>query len=356
MAEEFEYDDLSSKKVKKRYILHIVLFLATLITTIIAGTQWAMKDPHEISNWIYGIQYSLLILAFLTAHEFGHYFASLYHKVDATLPFYIPVPIPDLMFFGTFGAVIKTHSPIPNRKALFDIGASGPIAGFIVAFIILLIGFIFLPDKNTIYQFHPDYIINNGYIPNTGLHFGDNLLFYGFKYLFASPDKWIPPMNEIYHYPFLCVGWFGMFVTALNLIPIGQLDGGHIFYAMFGKKQHLIAKIFWILILLAGFGALFNILREYLELENNPNTLIIFLQDYLLPILRYINSNLQFIFWGWGGWLFWAIITRIVIKLPHPEIHNDEPIGLFRHILGWICIIILILTFSFNGIYIAGII
>jgi membrane-associated protease RseP (regulator of RpoE activity) len=336
--------------MKKRYILHITLFIATFITTVIAGTQWAMMDAHEISNWSYGLQYALLVLSFLTAHEFGHYFAAVYHKVPASLPFYIPAPIPEAMFFGTFGAVIKTHAPIPTKKALFDIGASGPLAGFVVSFIILIIGFIFLPDKSTLYQFHPDYLLLQK-IPETGLYFGDNLLFQILKYIFNSPGKWIPPMNEIYHYPFLCAGWFGMFVTALNLIPIGQLDGGHVLYAMYGKIQHKVAKILWIFILIAGIGAMINILKEYLELSEEASSFLVYLQNNLLPTLRFVNDHFPIIFQAWGGWLLWSIVTRFFIKLPHPEIIDDEPIGKVRMILGWICMIILILSFTYNGLY-----
>lgn len=239
----FEIFGYPPKKKKNRYWLHITLFIATFITCMIAGAQWQMKDASDINNWHYGITYAILLLTFLSAHEFGHYFASRIHKVDATLPFYIPVPFPEVLF-GTFGAVIKTRSPMNSKKALFDIGVAGPIAGFIVCIIFLIIGFSSLPPQEYIYTIHPNYLAHGGLIPLTGLHFGDNLLYMMFERIFSNPSVWIPPMNEMYHYPFLCVGWFGLFVTSLNLLPIGQLDGGHVIFTMFGFAQSRISRIF----------------------------------------------------------------------------------------------------------------
>lgn len=165
------------KKPRKKFVLNIILFLLTFMTCMAAGAAWAMKDPFDISNWHYGLTYAILILTFLSAHEFGHYFASVYHKVDATLPYYIPAILPDVLF-GTFGAVIKTRSPIPSRKALFDIGVAGPISGFIVCLIFLIYGLLNLPGKESIYQFHPNY---SGLVANysdKGLYFGDTILYH----------------------------------------------------------------------------------------------------------------------------------------------------------------------------------
>jgi len=273
-----------------RIWLHVLLFVATFITCTIAGTQWQMKDFAEIANWHYGITYAILILTFLSAHEFGHYFASKIHKVDATLPYFIPSPFPEV-YFGTFGAVIKTRSPMGSKNALFDIGVAGPISGFIVCIVFLIIGLETLPPMEYIYTIHPNYLLNGGLVSTKGLYFGDTLLYLGMSKVFINANGWLPPMNEIYHYPFLCVGWFGLFVTSLNLLPIGQLDGGHIIYSMFGNIQKRIARIFWWLMIIIGLGAVFNLLATVLTNYDLPYSAYIGLQNKLLPFLEWFQTQ-----------------------------------------------------------------
>lgn len=351
-SEEFiPYRQPKLLRRKSHILTHILLFLFTFITTMIAGTLWQMKNYLEVSNWHYGITYAVLIIAFLTSHEFGHYIASRVHKVDASLPYFLPAPIPELMLFGTFGAVIATRSPIPNRRALFDIGISGPIAGFVVSVAFLIIGLQTLPPKDFIYSIHPEYLLKyGGEIPQTGLYFGDTLIYSILAPIFDNPNGWLPPMNEIYHYPFLCVGWFGFFVTTLNLLPFGQLDGGHIIYAMFGSRQRKIAKIVWWCFVVLGSGSLFNLLLTLFNDVNIPNPFYIWLQDNFTPILIYFKKLLPWYFDAWGGWLFWAFFTRIFIKLPHPYVPETEELNTVRKVLGWVAIIIFFLSFSYNGI------
>lgn len=328
------------------YLIHIILFIVTFFTCTIAGTLWAYKDITNPSNWHFGLTYAVLILTFLSSHEFGHYFASRIHKVDATLPYYIPFPFPIAPNFGTFGAVIKTRTPIPTNKALFDIGVAGPISGFVVCLIILIYGLHTLPTIDYIYSIHPEYIIKyGGRIPENNLFFGDTLLYTFISKLFANPHGFLPPMNEIYHYPFLCVGWFGLFVTSLNMIPIGQLDGGHVTYAMFGKKNHgRIAKFSWWFIIIIGFGSVLGIAVDYLTE---------YLKDPLIfPLLMRLKHIIPWYFRGWEGWIFWAFITRVVIKMHHPPIMYEEELDPTRKLIGWLALAILILCFSYNGIYI----
>ena len=346
---EFTY--INTKLRKKPIFLNIVLFCVTIVTTIVAGTMWANKDFTDLNNWHYGLEYSFLILLFLTAHEFGHYFAARKHNVDSTLPYYIPMPFPFFINFGTFGAVIKTRSPINSRKALFDIGIAGPLAGFVVCVTYLIIGLSTLPGKEFIYQIHPEYLtLYNGEIPTTSLHFGDTLMYYLMSQVFANPNGWLPPMNDIYHYPLLNVGWFGLFVTTLNLLPFGQLDGGHITYAMFGKNQGRIARIVWWVILIIGIGSLLHTLYLFI-LEDFPNSLDSWLFGAIFPVLEWIKNTIPFYMDGWGGWLFWALITRFYIKLDHPQLIDYTALTDNRKLLGWISIIILLLSFSYNGIY-----
>ncbi len=274
--------------------------------------MWLNKDPFNLYNFPSGLFYSIPLLAILTAHEFGHYFAARYHKVDSTLPYYIPVPPFLLNPFGTMGAVIKIKSPIPNRSALFDIGASGPLAGFFVTLIILIYGIFTLPPIDYIYTIHPEYKTME-IIPSTGLTFGNSLFTLGMRELFSNQNSF-PPMNEIYHYPFLCVGWFGLFITALNLLPIGQLDGGHILYALIGRKQSIFARIF--------FG-----------------TLIIIGLSSFIP-LPYFSIHA-----GTVGWLVFALVVFFLIKLDHPPLYDNTELNRTRKYIGWITIAIFILTF-----------
>ena len=240
-----------NSKLVLRLLLHLGLFLLTFFTTTIAGVLWLNRDPFELSNFYLGIPYSASILFILACHEFGHYFASRYHHVNATLPYFLPFPpIPILLQlflnFGTFGAVIKTKSIVPSKKAMFDIGVAGPIAGFIASLLVLIYGFLHLPSKDFILSIHPDYNFSlnmSTSAQGVPLAFGNTLLFSGLRSLLTNPAlQFVPPMSEIYHYPFLCAGWFGLFVTALNLIPMGQFDGGHLIYAMFGKYHKRIAQ------------------------------------------------------------------------------------------------------------------
>ncbi len=291
----------------------------TLFTATLAGVQWLNKDFLELTNLPLGVPYSILLVLMLGSHEFGHYIAARIHKVDATLPYFIPFPslYGFLVPFGTLGAVIRVRSAIPSRKATFDIGASGPIAGFIVSCAILVVGFRTLPGIDYLYSIHPEYAQMTS-IPATGLTFGRSILFTAIERIFAPAGAFVPPMNEIYHYPFLCVGWFGLFVTALNLIPIGQLDGGHIIFAMFSTKHQRIGQIALILLLI--FGALGT-----------------------LPLLGY-DFN-----YGWVGWLFWAIVLTLFLRramFARPPIEDMSSLSLSRTIVGWICILIFVISFS----------
>jgi hypothetical protein len=302
------------------YATHLVLFLLTFVTTTLAGVQWLLRDQFELANFSSGLTYSILLLLMLTSHEFGHYFAARYHRVKTTLPFYLPFPgFLGFVPFGTLGAVIKIRSAISSRKVIFDIGSAGPIAGFIVSLAILIIGFINLPPRQYLNMIHPEYaqLID---IPEGGLRFGGTLLYHLVANIFAPAGSFIPPMNEMYHYPFLCVGWFGLFVTAMNLIPIGQLDGGHISYAMFGTKYHAIAQVSLVILVILG----------------------------LAGFLPAVGIDFQH---GWTGWLFWALMLILFMratKMNHPPVADDTPLDSRRMAIGWFCYGMLILSFSTN--------
>ena len=308
------------RKKKNRYLLHIGLFLITFITTTFAGVLWTTNSagPYELNMLLTGLPYSISIMMIISFHEFGHYFAAKYHRVDATLPFYIPLPpIPYFINFGTMGAVIKTRSRIYSRKAMFDIGVAGPIAGFVICFIILIYGFTHVPDIQYLLNIHPDYLQPDYGHGGMSLVFGDSILFASLKWIFVDHSKFFPPMSEIYHYPFLCVGWFGLFITSMNMIPVGQLDGGHISYTMFGaERSYKISAISFIFLFVFG---------------------VVGLADALLEL----GWNV-----GWGGWLFWALILYFIIKLKHPPVPDPVPLGKNRRIIGYISFVIFIISFS----------
>jgi membrane-associated protease RseP (regulator of RpoE activity) len=321
-----------------RWFLHIGLFTITFFTATVAGVTWLNRDPFELSNFLLGIPYSVSILFILASHEFGHYFAARYHKIDATLPYFIPFP-PIFINFGTLGTVIRTRTPIPSKKIMFDIGVAGPIAGFFASLFILIFGFLHLPSREFILAIHPDYnfILNaSSHAQGTSLAFGNTLLYSGLQHFLTNPgSEFIPPMSEIYHYPFLCAGWFGLFVTALNLIPIGQLDGGHLIYSMFGESHRKIAQI--------SFYALLA-----LSIPSLSDALLRMMFEFVYK--RDIGQIIPFAQYSWSTWFLWALIALFIIKLYHPPVLDESPLDAKRTMIGWFCIAIFILCFSFNPI------
>jgi membrane-associated protease RseP (regulator of RpoE activity) len=306
---------------KFAFIINILLFGVTFFTTTIAGVSWIFGPAAamNLDNFYLGLPYSLSILFVLASHEFGHYFAARYHKVKATLPFFIPFPLTEIFLnFGTLGAVIKTQSPISTRRAMFDIGVAGPIAGFIACVLILAYGFLNLPPAEYILQIHPDYFTKTEEANTLALEFGPSLIYSGMQYLLTNPSiEFVPPMSEIYHYPFLCVGWFGLFVTAMNLFPVGQLDGGHIFYSMFGTNLHRkVADVTFSLLMILGIA---GFATEFFNLN--------------FPV-------------GWSGWIFWGLILRFLIKLYHPEIYDPVDLDRRRKLIGSFAMLIFITSFS----------
>lgn len=212
-----------------RWKTNLVLFLATVVSVFFMGAVYAGKLPDEggllpllralPSGWTFGVP----LLSILLFHEFGHYFAALYHKVDASLPYFIPLPV--LSPFGTMGAVISMRGRIKSKNALLDIGASGPLAGLVIALPVMVIGLMQSPVQP---------------VASPGIQEGQSLLYIALKRLILGP---IPEGHDVFLNPVAFAGWTGLFVTALNLLPVGQLDGGHIAYALFGPKQNRYARI-----------------------------------------------------------------------------------------------------------------
>jgi membrane-associated protease RseP (regulator of RpoE activity) len=328
---------VESPKPDFGFFLNILLFLLTFFTTTVAGVQWVGKNAFELTNLPYGLPYSFSILFILGVHEFGHYFAARYHRVKVTLPYFLPFPpTPFFLNFGTLGALIKTKAIVPSRKAMFDIGVAGPLAGFVACIIVLTLGFLTLPGPDYILSIHPGYDFSaqaTNESGGLGLEFGRTILYSSLSWLLTDPAKqFVPPMSEMYHYPLLCVGWFGLFVTAMNLIPIGQYDGGHLIYTLFGEKHRVIARTSFIVLLVLGLPAVLDaVLRTILSY---------FVQDLpaqIIPLAQY----------SWTGWFLWALISYYVIKLYHPPVPDESPLDQSRVIIGWLALIVFVVSFSF---------
>lgn len=272
--------------------LNAILFLLTLLSTLMVGAIYAdvgfaehldmlWKEPLKVL--ISGMPFSFSLLGILLFHEFGHYIASRIHGVQVTLPYFIPAPT----IIGTLGAVIRLKSPFITRKQLFDVGAAGPLAGMLVAIPVSIWGLA-----------HPVFIRDPGSMGGM-LNLGDSLLF---SWIASAVGSAPPPGYIVSLNPVAFAGWVGFLVTMLNLLPIGQLDGGHILYAMFGKVQHKVAA----------------------------------LTIALLVVMSY---------W-WLGWIFWALIGLFLIKIKHPPtILDDVPLDKTRLAIGFVCIIVFVLCF-----------
>ena len=222
------------RKFRDRRWLHLALFVLTIVSTTLVGAEHYLgyvsdfgRQPVRISPALIlqGFWYSGTILLFLGAHEFGHYLACRYYQVDASLPFFIPMP---LVLTGTLGAFIRIREPIPTKPMLFDIGIAGPLAGFAVALPALFIGIALSPVV---------------LVPQnlSGFNLGEPLLFRAATWLTWGS---IPDGYSVNLHPMAFASWFGLLATALNLFPIGQLDGGHISYAVLGRRSTTVTARF----------------------------------------------------------------------------------------------------------------
>jgi membrane-associated protease RseP (regulator of RpoE activity) len=222
------------RKFQDRRWLHLLLFILTLLSTTLIGVEWyasflsdfarpaaALATMSRPSLFVHGLWYSGTILLILGAHEMGHYLACRYYQVDASLPYFLPMPF---VLTGTLGAFIRIREPIPTKRMLFDIGAGGPFAGFLFAVPALFIGI----AMSHIVKVPADF---------SGFELGEPLLFKAASWIVWGP---IPDGYSLNLHPMAFAAWFGLLATALNLFPIGQLDGGHISYAALGRRSSAI--------------------------------------------------------------------------------------------------------------------
>lgn len=284
---------VSKPEMKTRPVwINIVLFIATVITTVLSGSilfleKWNLSEIFVLKNLLYGfIFFSFPLLSILGIHELGHYFVSKRHGVATSLPFFIPIPPNPILPLGTMGAFISMREPIPNRKALLDIGAAGPICGFVIAIPVLIVG---LAMSSLVSE-----------IPSGALNLGEPLLL---SFLTKLMIK-IPEGYTLMLHPTAFAGWVGLLVTAINLLPAGQLDGGHIARAILGEKHKY-----------ASWGAIALMMGMGMVL--------------------------------YEGWLFMAILVLFLLGTRHPPPLNDAiPLDSKRKWIAFLALLIFVLSFA----------
>ncbi len=301
------FEDLTGQLVRprERYWLHILLFLLTLLSTTIVGAAMQLDFDRNVAfdiehsldmyGWAWqrpalllqGLPFSLTLLAILMAHELGHYLTALYYGLDASPPYFMPSPI-----LGTFGAFIRVRSQIYSKLVLFDIGVSGPVAGFVVLLPALAIGLAYSK-------------VIPGIAHQGPVQFGVPLL----QWLLERAIFPGTHSGDICLHPVARAAWVGMFATAMNLLPVGQLDGGHILYSFFPNQHRTISKLVCLLILPLGFF--------------------------------------------WPGWVLWALLL-LWLGRRHPVVYDTTPLGPGRRQLGYLALALFILCFIYAPIVNGG--
>jgi membrane-associated protease RseP (regulator of RpoE activity) len=292
-------------RVRERYWLYGLLFAVTLVSTSMVGTAMQIDFNrtvpfdlvrsfdmyalvwHHPAEILRGLPFSLTLMTILLAHEFGHYVAALYHRVEASLPYFMPSPV-----LGTFGAFIRVRSPIFSKVALFDIGVAGPLAGFTFLLPALSVGLAFSK-------------VVPGIAHQGSLNFGIPLL----ESLLAKAVFPGVAVADIYLHPVARAAWVGMLTTALNLLPIGQLDGGHILYSFFPNRHRQVSTC---------------------------------LSLMLLPLAYF-----------WWGWLFWGLVL-LFLGRRHPAVYDPGALDAGRRKLGWVALAVFILCFCYAPVLEGG--
>ncbi len=281
----WQWQEVRPPRRRRRWRLPLLLFVATCLSTVYVQGAGLFEAGYPLAGLWVGLHYAVPLMTILVCHEMGHFIQAWRYGVYASFPFFIPMPFSPL---GTFGAVIAMEPRMGHRRALFDIGISGPLAGLVPTFIFLIVGLQY---------------------SSFGVPARDNWLF-GDPLVFRVLEKWIlgptPAGMEVMCHPMAFAGWVGLLVTSLNLMPIGQLDGGHILYALLRRKANLVASLL------------------------------------LLTAIVVVAMNLKLL----GGW-FLMLILLILMGPAHPPTANDEePLGWFRAILGWLTLAFIFVGFT----------
>jgi len=299
-----------AKRGRSRAWINGVLFALTVVSTLFVGSLYSdtpivFDSPWDLlrpTSLLRGLPFAAALLSILTAHEFGHYFAARFHNVAVTLPYFIPMPLT----FGTLGAFIQLKEPVPDRRKLFDIGVAGPLAGLVLAVPLLFYGLATSPMRVV--------------VPTPGAFLeGNSILYFVAKWLIFGQALPNPLTGQDVIMNQVCfAAWIGLLVTALNLLPVGQLDGGHTVFAMFGERARLFNRI--------TVGALALFALASLEPVQR-----------LLPVLGNV---------AYGGWFLWLFLILFVIGVEHPPALDDVTrLDRRRRWLGFLVILIFILIF-----------
>jgi membrane-associated protease RseP (regulator of RpoE activity) len=304
--------------------INLILFILTGVSVIFAGTVFEyagpissnlrMMIPYLIPALIRGAYFAISLLAILLAHEFGHYLAARYHRSAVTLPYFIPFPLSP---FGTMGAFIQLKEPPRNKRILLDIGLAGPLAGLVVAIPIVLLG-LYLSDLgplpssvpagqalplegNSIFYLFTKYLVFNRWLPEPASYGGVNPLIYWIRYVFTSRPLPLGGQDVLLH-PVAWAGWSGLFVTALNLIPAGQLDGGHALYVLLGRRARAVLPFILVGLIALGFV--------------------------------------------WSGWWLWAALIFILGRVFAEPLDQITPLDPKRKILAVVGLLLFFLLFT----------
>jgi membrane-associated protease RseP (regulator of RpoE activity) len=300
----------------ERWWLHALLLALTLLSTTLSGAMLAGGDPLRLAagsvlgmampvptGWapgelLPGLWFSLPLVCTLLAHELGHYLLALRHGMDASPPYFVPAPF-FVNLIGTFGAFIRLRSPLLNRVILMDVGAAGPLAGFVPALLFTWAG-LWLSRVGPVSPGFPE--------ASFGVVIGGSLELPLGRSLLLDLLRTLSPVAEpglVALHPMAVAGWVGLFFTALNLVPVYQLDGGHVLYALLGRAQTVVALLFVVGLIVLGRS--------------------------------------------WFGWWFWAAVILLLGRgrLGHPPVFDPRiPVRGVRRAVGWACIVVFVLTFA----------
>jgi membrane-associated protease RseP (regulator of RpoE activity) len=311
----------SSRPSARDWVLSTTLLIATLASTLYVGAHWAGKPVRQLSDLRHGLSFGLALMTILTAHEFGHFIAGRIHRIHVSPPYFLPAP---MFLFGTLGAVIRIRETIRSRNALLDIGAAGPLAGLVVAIPVLVAGLIQSPVEA---------------LPSAGssglvLVEGKSLLYAGIRYALKGP---LPPNADVMLSPLALAGWVGLLVTMINLLPVGQLDGGHIAYALFGARQNAISRVVRrsLPVLAIAIGG-YHVAHAWKQ------------SGALQPALQHGTRGLH--------WLVWWVVLQILPRadgLEHPPTDDSlrrpdearESLSPARKAIAWLCMGLFVLLF-----------
>ncbi len=286
--------------------LNVLLFALTVVSVFDVGAVNEAGQHGTPYHLLAGWKFAVPLLGILLAHEFGHYFAARYHRVPASLPYFIPLP--RLGYFGTMGAVIAMDGQIRSRNALLDIGASGPLAGMVVAIPVLFWGIAHSPVM----------MLHGAYDQE-----GQSLLYAAVKWLVHGP---IPAGYDVNLHPAAEAGWAGLLVTMINLLPFGQLDGGHVAYALFGERQNRFAPWFR---------------RALLPL------FALNLAHFLVSVRTFNVEHVSLAVMNSLFWLVWYALLGVLARMSgrdHPPF-DPGPLSGFRRAIAWVTLALFVLLF-----------